>query len=130
MAATASSPSRACSCSCRVTRHDEPEPVIGTIALPVMSPPMIRTSALWNAPAFRNFRQHTSEPWMSVAKKILTRRPPPDRSLVVADFLRFLVPLLPLADGRPQLPARRLRRVVDGLPQALDLGARVEQHRP
>ena len=47
-------------------------PVIGTMALPVMSPPMTSTSALWNAPAFRNLRQHTSDPWMSVAKKMRT----------------------------------------------------------
>ena len=91
-------------------------PVIGTIALPVMSPPMIRTSALWNAPAFRNFRQHTSEPWMSVAKKIASSAPP-----VVPTSSGSAYHCCALADPRAQLPARRLRGLVDGLPQRCDL---------
>ena len=44
-----------------------PLATIGTMALPVMSPPMIRTSALWKVPALRNLRQQMSEPWTSVA---------------------------------------------------------------
>ena len=44
-----------------------PLSTMGTMALPVMSPPRIRTSALWKGPAFRNFRQHTSDPCTSVA---------------------------------------------------------------
>jgi len=72
IACSSSSLARVWRCSCSVTSQPPFDSVIGTMALPVMSPPMIRTSALWNAPAFRNFRQHTSEPWMSVAKKILT----------------------------------------------------------
>src|SRR6185437_13951624 len=100
------------------------------MALPVMSPPMIRTSALWNAPAFRNLRQHTSDPWMSVAKKILIGCAAwRCAASVVAHFLGLDVPLLPFADRRAQLPAGRLLSRVDGRAQGGDLRARIEPHR-
>src|SRR6478752_4036711 len=92
-----------------------------------MSPPMISTSALWNAPAFRNLRQHTSEPWMSVAKKMRTAC---SRCLVVADFFGLDVPLLALADRRAKLPARGLGRLVDRVAEALELLSNVEANRP
>src|SRR5436309_3155357 len=129
IAAASASVVRMCSWSWSVSRHGPPAgPTMGTIALPVMSPPMIRTSALWNAPALRNLRQHTSDPWMSVAKKMRTRRL--RQSLVVAHFLGLDVPLLALANPRPEPPSSRLRRVVDRRPQGFQLGARVEQDRP
>src|SRR5690242_20119758 len=128
IAATSSSPLSIVSWSRRVTRQVPLAPTIGTMALPVMSPPMTRTSALWNAPAFRNFRQQTSEPWMSVAKKIRTG--PPRGGLVVPDFLGLDVPLLALADRRAKLPARGLGRALDRGAQRSNLGARIEQHGP
>jgi len=40
----------------------------GITILPVMSPPMSRTSAPSKGPAFKNLRKQRSEPWMSVAQ--------------------------------------------------------------
>ena len=51
---------------------------IGTIALPVMSPPRMRTSPR-SVPELMNLRQQTSEPWTSVAKKIVPSRRTPFR---------------------------------------------------
>src|SRR6185503_7890807 len=57
------------------------------------------------------------------SRKRLSRRPP--SSPLVGQFLGFQIPLLALADGRAQLPARRLWCVVDRLAQGGHLGARV-----
>src|SRR5215207_4976828 len=93
-----------------------------------MSPPITSTSALWNVPAFRNLRQHTSEPWTSVAKKILIAGTPAcgavrDGPSVVPDLLGQDVPLLAFPDARPELPARRLGRRLDRAPQPRHLVA-------
>src|SRR4026208_2378513 len=140
MATSSSSVARTWRCSWRVTSQPSLVWAMGTMALPVMSPPMISTSALWNLPAFRNFRQHTSEPWISVAKKILTR--PSLRASVcdgrqeggndtagsppVVGPLGARVPRHRVADAGSHRPAGRLRGVVDGGAQGADLLAHVE----
>src|SRR5438309_12000945 len=113
------------------------------MALQVTSPPRITTSALYNAPAFRNFFQQISDPWRSVTKKIFTVgifRPPGEpaqasgcvaRNLgLVAHLLGELVPPDPVPHLRPELPLHPLRHLVAEGPKAPCLLRRVELPAP